>query len=74
VLIRPIGFGGVAVDLKTPGTIMVAALNSWCVESDGAFRRLVPDIAVGGRMAKFSDRQTVALLGRLCGAGSATPR
>ncbi|KAJ7462663.1 hypothetical protein B0H11DRAFT_2053730 [Mycena galericulata] len=23
------GFGGVAVDLKTPGTIMVAALNSW---------------------------------------------
>ncbi|KAJ6627205.1 hypothetical protein B0H10DRAFT_2161291 [Mycena sp. CBHHK59/15] len=23
------GFGGVAVDLKSPGTIMVAALNSW---------------------------------------------
>ncbi|KAI0067706.1 Oligoxyloglucan reducing end-specific cellobiohydrolase [Artomyces pyxidatus] len=23
------GFGGLAVDLKTPGTIMVAALNSW---------------------------------------------
>ncbi|KAJ7042520.1 hypothetical protein C8F04DRAFT_1076201 [Mycena alexandri] len=23
------GFGGVAIDLKTPGTIMVAALNSW---------------------------------------------
>ena len=23
------GFGGVAVDLQRPGTIMVAALNSW---------------------------------------------
>lgn len=23
------GFGGVAVDLQKPGTIMVAALNSW---------------------------------------------
>jgi xyloglucan-specific exo-beta-1,4-glucanase len=38
------GFGGVAVDLQTPGTIMVAALNSWYVGSSLAVLVALIDI------------------------------